>query len=137
MGRGWGGLTTPLPKSRQKLPSQRNHASSNDYRVPDVMGGQVIGFRRLINSCYACSPETCQGGQVLTQMERQRTASLQENAKGPGPQLRPAKMLDTPWNTQEGENGFWGETHTYRPCVDVPKGKVGWSQRAGNPLERK
>lgn len=36
---------------------------------------------------------------------RQQTASLQENTKGPGPRLQAAKMLDTPSNIQEGENG--------------------------------
>lgn len=44
-------------------------------------------------------------------MERQRTASMQENAKGPGPWLQAAKMLDTPLNIQERGNEsrvhFW------------------------------
>lgn len=63
-------VTMSLPKSRQKLPSQRNNGSLEQL-VPHAGGhGRVTGLRRVINSCLcACRPETRQGGDALTHVK--------------------------------------------------------------------
>lgn len=65
----------------------------------------MIGFRRSIHSCYAYSPETCQDGQVLAQMEGSRPPLCRRTQRAQGPGFKQPRCLTRHRISKKGRMG--------------------------------